>query len=106
MANSSTLLVDVGIGAQAPDFDFSDADGLRVRLSDFRGQPVVLAFFPTDWDPSRNHQLALYNKILGDITGGGTLIGVANEGDWCEVNMRAEGPVRFPILPGLADRAD
>jgi len=106
MANSPTLIVDVGVGAQAPDFDISDADGLRVSLSDFRGQPVVLAFFPSEWDPSRPHQLALYNKVLGDITGSGRLIGVASEGDWCEVNMRADGPVRFPILPGLADRPE
>ena len=106
MANSSTLLVDVGIGAQAPDFDFSDADGLRVRLSDFRGQPVVLAFFPADWDPSRTHQLALYNRALADLTGNGRFINVASEGDWCEVNMRADGPIRFPILPGLSDRPD
>ena len=31
-------------GELAPDFDLEDVDGNRVRLSDLRGKPVVLAF--------------------------------------------------------------
>jgi xanthine dehydrogenase YagT iron-sulfur-binding subunit len=104
MVKTPTLMV--GVGAQAPNFEIADACGSRVRLSDFRGRPVVLAFFPSDWDPSRPHQLALYNKVLGELTEGGRLIGVASAGDWCEVDMRAEGALRFPVLPGLADRPD
>ncbi|MGE0134926.1 MAG: TlpA family protein disulfide reductase [Dehalococcoidia bacterium] len=39
--------VPVGLrdGEQAPDFEISRMDGTRVRLSDFRGQPVVISFF-------------------------------------------------------------
>lgn len=39
--------VKVGLrdGEQAPDFEISTPDGARVRLSDLRGQPVVLSFF-------------------------------------------------------------
>jgi peroxiredoxin len=35
------------IGAQAPDFELSDVDGNRVRLSDFKGKPVLLNFWAT-----------------------------------------------------------
>lgn len=31
-------------GEPAPDFELMDAEGRAVRLSDFRGKPVVLAF--------------------------------------------------------------
>jgi peroxiredoxin len=31
-------------GEPAPEFELEDVWGNRVRLSDFRGQPVVLAF--------------------------------------------------------------
>jgi peroxiredoxin len=31
-------------GELAPDFELEDVLGHRVRLSDFRGKPVVLAF--------------------------------------------------------------
>jgi thioredoxin-dependent peroxiredoxin len=33
-------------GEQAPDFELSDQDGNPVRLSELRGSPVVLYFYP------------------------------------------------------------
>jgi thioredoxin-dependent peroxiredoxin len=35
-------------GKEAPDFELADDTGERVRLSDFRGRPVVLFFYPKD----------------------------------------------------------
>jgi peroxiredoxin len=37
--------VGLEIGQLAPDFEISTTDGRRVRLSDFRGRPVVINFF-------------------------------------------------------------
>jgi peroxiredoxin Q/BCP len=33
-------------GKKAPDFELPDQDGRVVKLSDFRGQPVVVYFYP------------------------------------------------------------
>jgi thioredoxin-dependent peroxiredoxin len=33
-------------GDRAPDFELPDQDGRAVKLTDFRGQPVVLFFYP------------------------------------------------------------
>ena len=33
-------------GDSAPDFELPDQDGRTVKLSDFRGQPVVVYFYP------------------------------------------------------------
>jgi thioredoxin-dependent peroxiredoxin len=33
-------------GQEAPDFELPDQDGRSVKLSDFRGQPVVVYFYP------------------------------------------------------------
>jgi peroxiredoxin len=33
-------------GESAPDFELPDQDGRSVKLSDLRGQPVVLYFYP------------------------------------------------------------
>jgi peroxiredoxin len=33
-------------GSEAPDFELEDQDGNRVKLSELRGSPVVLYFYP------------------------------------------------------------
>jgi peroxiredoxin Q/BCP len=38
-------------GKQAPDFELESDSGETVRLSDFRGKPVVLYFYPKDDTP-------------------------------------------------------
>ena len=38
-------------GKPAPDFELADDAGERVKLSDFRGRPVVLYFYPKDDTP-------------------------------------------------------
>ena len=35
-------------GKQAPDIELTTDSGEQVKLSDFRGQPVVLYFYPKD----------------------------------------------------------
>jgi peroxiredoxin Q/BCP len=36
----------VDVGDIAPDFELPDHDGRAVKLSDFRGQRVVVYFYP------------------------------------------------------------
>lgn len=50
------------VGTPAPDFALPDASGNMVHLSDFRGRPVVLAFYPLDWSPGCSQQLDLYEQ--------------------------------------------
>ncbi len=38
-------------GKAAPAFTLPDADGRKVKLSDFKGQPVVVYFYPKDDTP-------------------------------------------------------
>ena len=39
------------VGQPAPDFSLKSHAGDTVRLSDYRGKNVVLAFFPLAWTP-------------------------------------------------------
>jgi peroxiredoxin len=39
------------VGQRAPDFVLKSHTGQEVRLSDYRGKNVVLAFFPLAWTP-------------------------------------------------------
>jgi len=38
-------------GEKAPDFSLPDQDGREVKLSDHRGQPVVVCFYPKAGTP-------------------------------------------------------
>ena len=41
----------IEVGQKAPDFELETDEGGTVRLSDLRGKPVVLYFYPRDYTP-------------------------------------------------------
>ncbi len=85
-------------GALAPDFALPQASrGAPARLSSLRGQPVVLAFSPQDWDPSRAESLAHTRRLLTGAGFGGELLGLTRDGLWCQAAF-ADGPLAFPLL--------
>ena len=51
-------------GTPAPDFSLSgNVDG-PIHLQDYRGRPVILAFYPADNTSVCSNQMALYNEAL------------------------------------------
>ena len=48
------------VGALAPDFTLKDKDGNDISLSDFRGQKVVLYFYPRDNTPGCTRQACAF----------------------------------------------
>lgn len=47
-------------GTKAPDFTLPDKDGNKVSLSDFRGQKLVLYFYPKDNTPGCTSQACAF----------------------------------------------
>ena len=41
----------ISAGEQAPEFTLADEDGINHSLSDYRGSPLVLYFYPKDDTP-------------------------------------------------------
>lgn len=54
-------------GTTASEFELFDAHDHPVRLSDFRGRTVVLAFYPADWTPVCTQELSLLQETIDDI---------------------------------------
>jgi peroxiredoxin len=86
-------------GAQAPDFSLPAAPERRISLSELRGRPVVLAFYPADWSPVCGDQMALYNEVLPELAKlGAQLLGVSVDGVWCHAAFAGDRKLHFPLL--------
>jgi peroxiredoxin Q/BCP len=59
--------VSLGVGDRAPDFTLPGTGGRDYSLAEFRGQPVVLVFYPGDDTPVCTKQLNTYNDDLGQF---------------------------------------
>jgi peroxiredoxin len=89
----------IEVGAQAPDFTLPDQGGKDISLSDFRGQKVVLAFYPLDFSPVCSDQLSIYQEVLGEIRSrGAKLIGISVDSSWAHRAFQKSLGVEFPLL--------
>jgi peroxiredoxin len=86
-------------GASAPNFSLHSTPDQNVSLEDFRGRPVILAFYPADWSPVCSDQMALYNEILPEFHKmGADMIGVSVDGAWCHAAFAGDRKLHFPLL--------
>jgi peroxiredoxin len=94
-------------GTQAPDFSLPTTPDQKVSLSEFRGRPVILAFYPADWSPVCGDQMALYNEILPEFSKfDAELIGISVDGVWCHVAFAHDRKLRFPLLADFEPKGD
>jgi peroxiredoxin Q/BCP len=61
-------------GQPAPDFELPDQDGREVKLSDYRGQRVVLFFYPKADTPGCTTQACGVRDHLADYSQAGTVV--------------------------------
>jgi peroxiredoxin len=86
-------------GTPAPDFELKASPDKTLRLSDLRGKPVVLAFYPADWSPVCGDQMALYNEMHEEFDEfGAQLLGISVDGVWCHAAFAKDRKLRFPLL--------
>ncbi|HUN59943.1 MAG TPA: redoxin domain-containing protein [Candidatus Binataceae bacterium] len=87
------------VGAAAPNFTLHSTPDQSVSLSDFRGSPVILAFYPADWSPVCGDQMSLYNEILPEFHRlKAQLFGISVDGVWCHAAFANDRKLHFPIL--------
>jgi peroxiredoxin len=86
-------------GVRAPDFTLHSTPDQTVSLSQFRGKPVILAFYPADWSPVCGDQMALYNEVLPEFHKlGAEMIGISVDGAWCHAAFSSARKLHFPLL--------
>lgn len=86
-------------GAPAPDFSLRVTPDQSVSLSELRGRPVVLLFYPADWSPVCGDEVALFNEILPEFRRyDAELLGISVDGVWCHSAFSSHHGLHFPLL--------
>jgi peroxiredoxin len=94
-------------GSAAPDFSLPSTPDQRVSLSDFHGQPVILAFYPEDWSPVCSDQLALYQELLPEFQRfNAELLGISVDGIWCHLAFAKDRNLHFPLLADFEPKGE
>jgi len=84
------------VGDPAPEFSLPNSNGEIVKLSDFRGQNVVLAFYPKDNTSVCTAQLCDYRDAWSDFNGSNATILAINT-DSVESHKGFQEKYQFPF---------
>lgn len=92
-------------GTEAPDFTLRSTPDTSISLGDYRGQPVVLVFYPGDWSPVCGSQLALYNEILPEFERlDAQLLGISVDSVWSHEAYAKDRNLHFPLLSDFQEK--
>ena len=88
----------VAVGDQAPDFELDGTEG-RFRLSDHRGERVVLLFYPGDFTPVCTRQFCSYAERADDVSAlDATVVGISPQDVDSHSRFVDENGIPVPLL--------
>lgn len=86
-------------GARAPDFTLRQTPEHLASLRELAGRPVVLAFYPADWNPVSGDQMSLYQAALAEFQSfHAQMVGISVDGVWSHLAFARERGIEFPLL--------
>jgi len=86
-------------GTPAPDFELESDEGATVRLSDLRGKPVVLYFYPKDDTPGCTKQACGFRDTYGEYQQrGAVVLGVSPDDVPSHVKFKQKYGLPFTLL--------
>ena len=96
-------------GQEAPDFELMSDAGETVKLSELRGKPVVLYFYPRDDTPGCTTQACGIRDAYGEFErAGAVVLGVSPDNERSHVKFREKYELPFSLLAdtehAVADR--
>lgn len=86
-------------GTAAPPFTLRVTPDQNLSLAEFKGKPVILAFYPADWSPVCGDQVTLYNQVRPMFHQyGAEILGISVDGVWCHKAYAEHRNLHFPLL--------
>jgi peroxiredoxin (alkyl hydroperoxide reductase subunit C) len=94
-------------GEKAPNFSLANHEGIEVSLADFRGDKVVLVFYPLDFSPVCSDQLSVYQEVLPQVDeAGATLIGISVDSSWSHRAFREKLGLTMTLLSDFEPKGE
>jgi peroxiredoxin len=95
----------LSVDTPAPDFVLLQTASSRLALHSLLGQPVVLVFYPLDWEAVSRDQLVLYQKFAPEFEQlGARLLGISVDSVYCHAAFARDAQVHFPLLADFQPR--
>ena len=89
----------IPFGIQAPEFTLTDDGGVTRRLSDYRGQSVVLYFYPKDDTPGCTTEACNFrDDYSAYVEAGVTILGVSPDSVKSHAKFKKKFGLPFPLL--------
>jgi peroxiredoxin Q/BCP len=89
----------IEIGQKAPDFSLRDQDGNSHKLSDYKGKPVVLYFYPKDDTPGCTKEACSFRDNFAQFrTVGIEILGVSIDDEKSHSKFQQKYNLPFTLL--------
>ncbi|MCU0518735.1 MAG: peroxiredoxin [Oscillatoria sp. Prado101] len=89
----------LAVGTDAPDFTVKDTNGNTVKLSDFKGQTVVLYFYPKDDTPGCTKEACSFRDSYTEYQGKDIAVfGVSMDDETSHQSFTQKYNLPFPLL--------
>ncbi|MGD0165677.1 MAG: thioredoxin-dependent thiol peroxidase [Gaiellaceae bacterium] len=97
MARGQCEMIEAG--ETAPDFELETDTGKRLRLSDFRGKPVILYFYPRDDTPGCTKEACGIRDSWGEFERrGAVVLGVSPDSVASHQRFKSKYHLPFTLL--------
>jgi peroxiredoxin len=94
-------------GAVAPNFSLKVTPDQNVSLSDFKGKPIILVFYPADFSPVCGDQVVLYNELLSEFKKfDAQILGISVDNIWSHLAFAKEKKLHFPLLSDFEPKGE
>ena len=86
-------------GQPAPGFDLTSDSGEQVKLSDFRGKPIVLYFYPKSDTPGCTAQACGIRDVYSEFERhGAVVLGISSDKEAVQAKFKSKHNLPFTIL--------